>query len=1699
MINYSRENLRLCSKFLRAFLSTYAILSLITLTGCGGGGSSDGGEDVIVGTGSYIEGTAAVGAPLVDKLVTIKARQGRRAETMTAASGRFSTPKLEAEGPYLTRVEQTVGKYLYSIAYRNTTGSAEQTLKANIHPFTDLIIRNWFALQNRSIEGLFDNDLEISSLPSQEQISAIEAEIKAIIRQALIANGAPGEFNLFTADFDANNLGFDFFLDNSRVVISNQAINVTIIDAETKLQNIIVGHLPLSSDFTSPIDNAPSTPGNPRALVSEVGSTEGEVILYWDASSDDKGVSGYNIYRNGALAPIATTPFPFYIDTGLALDQTYSYEIEAIDGRSQVSEKASATIKLDAPDSTAPPKATNLSIVETEGKLTLKWTQASISDVAGFRIIRNNNLESYATITATTFIDYDVVNGTSYCYKIKTFDAANNESDPSDEVCELIDGQDDTPNSNTAPDSNAGPDQNIILGTTIILDGSSSSDPDSGDTLSYLWSVISKPVNANTSFNNTNTVSPELTVDTAGTYIIQLETSDGSLSDLDILTIVVTSLPSNAKPVSNAGIDQSVNLGALINLDGSGSSDPDGDTLSYQWTLTSQPSGSSASFDNAQSASPVLSTDTAGAYIAQLEVSDGVLTATDTVNLTINSVPEINSFSASPDNTDSATEVVFAWTVSDTDNDTLTCLLDVDGDGADDYTISNCASTSSQGHSFLVAGNFSARLIINDGKGGSAQQTISVSINNQPTINSLTISPNPAFIDSTATFNWDVSDVDGDTLTCYLDIENDGVDDYTINDCANTNSQGHIYTLEGNYTANLTVSDSVTSAVTDTLALNVTVNLPLSTDISVTGPAVAGERLLYTINVGNTTLSTIENVIVSLVVPNELSFSWSANAEPNPTGCSNCNPTNEAVWNLGTLPAGESRTITVDTLVNVSTLAGVSIVLPVNVSATGISDVVINKSVEVFNTAPADLAMSASVDPVTPSETFTYQFDIGNTSGASLDNTQLRAFLPDGVSVISISNGGTEVNSGEVVWDEGSVGVTSTLHREITVIADSVSAGQILKATAQLTHDGGLAIDNTAENAITVVSSALPLQLDISTSANPVVSTERVLYTLTVSNTSLLPVDDVRVQLRVPAELSFSWSANAEPNPTGCSNCNPTNEALWSLGTLASGESRTITVDTLVASVLSGNLISTPVRVTATDLGDTINMLNTVAIYNTPLADLAISTSVDPIVPNETFTYQLDFGNTSASSLTNSELRAFLPAGVTIDSISDGGTEVTTGEVVWNEGSIDVGASMHREITVSANNVSAGQILKATAQLTHDGGLAVDNTTENATTVVSNALPLQLDISTSANPVVSAERVLYTLTVSNTSLLPVDDVRVQLRVPAELSFSWSANAEPNPTGCSNCNPTNEALWSLGTLASGESRTITVDTLVASVLSGNLISTPVRVTATDLGDTINMLNTVAIYNTPSTDLAVNSSVDPVVPNETFTYQLDFSNTSDSTLSSVTLRAYLPEGVSVSTISDGGTEVSTREVVWNVASLNSGSALHREVVVIADAVTAGDTLKLLTELSHNGGLEVDQRSEFAVSVAKNSGSAPQLTIDIATTPNPVVSEGVLAYTITVTNNYGLPLNDVSVLLRIPDELSFSWSTDAEPSPTGCNCNPTQEAVWALGSLASGASQVITINANVGSGLANGIMIVAPFRVSATGMEDTINLQQVTVIQN
>jgi len=91
----------------------------------------------------------------------------------------------------------------------------------------------------------------------------------------------------------------------------------------------------------------------------------------------------------------------------------------------------------------------------------------------------------------------------------------------------------------------------------------------------------------------------------------------------------------NTAPVAEAGPIQNVATESLVTLNGSGSTDANGDTLTYSWLFTSKPASSTATLSSATVSNPTFTADKDGSYVLSLVVNDGTVnSAADTVTIT---------------------------------------------------------------------------------------------------------------------------------------------------------------------------------------------------------------------------------------------------------------------------------------------------------------------------------------------------------------------------------------------------------------------------------------------------------------------------------------------------------------------------------------------------------------------------------------------------------------------------------------------------------------------------------------------------------------------------------------------------------------------------------------------------------------------------------------------------------------------------------------------------------------------------------------------------------------------------------------------------------------------------------------------------------------------------------------------------------
>lgn len=203
-----------------------------------------------------------------------------------------------------------------------------------------------------------------------------------------------------------------------------------VADTANAFYNVI--DVNLINDVKPDIE-APSIPNGLQTKKVTANSVE----LTWNSSTDNVGVKGYQIFRNGEM--IDTILGTHFIDKKLQPSTEYSYTVKAIDAAGNVSKESTAlTVKttVATPDTEAPTQPKGLhSMGTTASSVDLMWSPSDDNiGVDHYDIYREIEglMKKIATSNTTSYMDKNLLANTTYKYVVKAVDVAGNESVQSD-------------------------------------------------------------------------------------------------------------------------------------------------------------------------------------------------------------------------------------------------------------------------------------------------------------------------------------------------------------------------------------------------------------------------------------------------------------------------------------------------------------------------------------------------------------------------------------------------------------------------------------------------------------------------------------------------------------------------------------------------------------------------------------------------------------------------------------------------------------------------------------------------------------------------------------------------------------------------------------------------------------------------------------------------------------------------------------------------------------------------------------------------------------------------------------------------------------------------------------------------------------------------------------------------------------------
>jgi len=382
--------------------------------------------------------------------------------------------------------------------------------------------------------------LYIHEYSGLDRTAPLDKSAVAIGTTNAMSSGPAGTTNandlIFGAGSSSNNVtaagsGFTTRLNGNGSRTEDRHVTSTGSYSATATQNGArwVMHLAAFKDDES--DRTPPTA--PTGLTTSPASSS-KIDLSWTAATDNVGVAGYKVFRDGTQ--VASTTGTSYQDTGLSEATTYGYTVSAYDAAGNESAR-SALVNGTTSDITSPSVPANLTAQAVSStRIDLSWS-ASTDNVAvtGYKLFRDGT--QIASGPATSFQDTGRTAGTSYAYRVLAVDAAGNESAQSAAVSATTPAPDTTsPTASlTAPaagavvsgtvtvSANASDDVGVV-GVQFLLDGAPLGAEDTAAPYSISWDtrttsngVHSLSARARDAAGNTGTSSSSRTVTVSNT------------------------------------------------------------------------------------------------------------------------------------------------------------------------------------------------------------------------------------------------------------------------------------------------------------------------------------------------------------------------------------------------------------------------------------------------------------------------------------------------------------------------------------------------------------------------------------------------------------------------------------------------------------------------------------------------------------------------------------------------------------------------------------------------------------------------------------------------------------------------------------------------------------------------------------------------------------------------------------------------------------------------------------------------------------------------------------------------------------------------------------------------------------------------------------------------------------------------------
>ena len=730
-----------------------------------------------------------------------------------------------------------------------------------------------------------------------------------------------------------------------------------------------------------------------------------------------------------------------------------------------------------------------------------------------------------------------------------------------------------------------------------------------------------------------------------------------------------------------------------------------------------------------------------------------------------------------------------------------------------------------------------------------------------------------------------------------------------------TNGVWTIPTLANGTTATLTITGTATPAMAGTSTTNTatrtsqteynnepttSVSTPIYTkegNITVTNTATSsplnvGQTGTFTLTATNNGPDTATNIQITDALPTGFTAGLPTQGTYNPT---------TGIWTITSLTSGQTASLTFTGPITAN-MAGTTITNTATATWTEYpGTVTIPNSTIYVKEANVAITQTTSSSPVNVGNTVTYTVTAKNNGPDTATNIVIDDTIPTGFT--ATPSIGTYTNG---VWTIPTLANGTTATLTITGTATPAMAGTSTTNTATRTSQTEYNNEPTTSVSTPIYTKEGNITVTNTATSSPLNVGQTGTFTLTATNNGPDTATNIQITDALPTGFTAGLPTQGTYNPT---------TGIWTITSLTSGQTASLTFTGPITANMAGTTITNTATATWTEYPGTVTIPNSTIYVKEANVAITQTTSTSPVNVGNPVTYTVTATNNGPDTATNIVIDDTIPTGFT--ATPSIGT-YTNG--VWTIPTLANGTTATLTITGNATATMAGTSTTNTATRISQTEYNNEPTTSVSAPIYTKEGNITVTNTATTSPINVGQTGTFTLNVTNNGPDTTTNIKITDALPTGFTAGTPTQGTYNST---------TGIWTITSLTSGQTATLTFTGLITSNMAGTNITNNANATWTEYPGTVTIPQATIYIKEANVVLSQTGNYS----GNTVTFVVTATNNGPDTATNINILDLIPSGLTGVTITPSIGTYNSTTGIWTINSLLNGTFATLNITGIA----------------------------------------------------------------------------------------------------------------------------------------------------------------------